>query len=294
MKNSVKLIYALALLLITSVIFYACSKDKSLSSGLPANQQHLSLYLSDDPSLFDKVLLDIKSVEVLVDTCAAKPDHHDDYDDDDHHHPDSLNHPCATWDTLTIQAGVYDVLQLRNGLDTLLAQGNIPKGNVRKIRIDLGTKNSLVKDSVSYPLNLPPGFPGFIVLNLRGDECREYKPDHLHLWLDFDVARSIIRLYNGQFYLRPVFHFFTVSTTGAIEGEVVPREAMPVISVYNSTDTAYALPWHDDGGFKVRGLKEGSYTVFVNASNGYADTTITNVSVTAGKETELGKITLHK
>ncbi|MBI2729888.1 MAG: DUF4382 domain-containing protein [Sphingobacteriales bacterium] len=293
MKNSVKAIYALVLVLISSFIFYACSKDKSASSNLPANQQHLSLYLSDDPSLFDKVLLDIKSVEVLVDTCAAKPGNHDDYDDDDHH-PDSLNHPCAVWDTLTMQPGVYDLLQLRNGVDTLLAQGNIPKGNVRKIRIDIGTNNSLVKDSISYPLHLPPGAPSYIILNLRGDEWREYKPDHLHLWLDFDIARSIIRLNNGQFYLRPVFHLYTVSTTGSIEGVVVPGEALPVISVYNSTDTAYAIPWHDGGGFKVRGLKDGTYTLFVNASNGYADTTITNISVVAGKKTEIGKITLHK
>lgn len=292
MKNSVKGIAALAL--VTSIMFYACSKDKSASSVLPPDQQNLSLYLSDGPSLFDKVLLDIRSVEVLVDTCAAMPGHHDDYDDDDNHHPDSLNHSCAAWDTLTITPGVYDLLQLRNGVDTLLAQGNIPKGKVRKIRIDLGTNNSLVKDSVSYPLHLPPGAPSYVILNLRGDECHEYKPNHLHLWLDFDIARSIIRLNNGQFYLKPVFHFYTVSTTGSIEGQVIPREAMPVISVYNSTDTLYAIPWYEEGGFKVRGLSDGTYTVFVNASNGYMDTTIKNVTVTAGKETELGTITLHK
>lgn len=292
MKNTVKGIAALAL--VTSIMFYACSKDKSASSVLPPDQQNLSLYLSDGPSLFDKVLLDIRSVEVLVDTCAAMPGHHDDYDDDNNHHPDSLDHSCAAWDTLTITPGVYDLLQLRNGVDTLLAQGNIPKGKVRKIRIDLGTNNSLVKDSVSYPLHLPPGAPSYVILNLRGDECHEYKPNHLHLWLDFDIARSIIRLNNGQFYLKPVFHFYTVSTTGSIEGQVIPREAMPVISVYNSTDTLYAIPWYEEGGFKVRGLSDGTYTVFVNASNGYMDTTINNVTVTAGKETKLGTISLHK
>lgn len=292
MKNSVKGIAALAV--VTAIMFYACSKDKSASSILPPDQQNLSLYLSDGPSLFDKVLLDIRSVEVLVDTCAAMPGHHDDYDDDDNHHPDSLNHSCAAWDTLTITPGIYDLLQLRNGVDTLLAQGNIPKGKVRKIRIDLGTNNSLVKDSVSYPLHLPPGAPSYVLLNLRGDECREYKPNHLHLWLDFDIARSVIRLNNGQFYLKPVFHFYTISTTGSIEGQVIPREAMPVISVYNSTDTLYAIPWYEGGGFKVRGLSDGTYTVFVNASNGYMDTTINNVTVTAGKETKLGTIALHK
>lgn len=296
MKTVVKAMYALALLLIITFVFYACSKDKSAGSNIPENQQHFSLYLTDDPSLFDKVLLDIKSVQVLVDTCAAKPGRHDDFDDDDdhHHHADSLNRRCAVWDTLSIQAGVYDLLQLRNGVDTLLAQGNIPKGKIRKIKIDLGPNNSLVKDSVTYPLNLPPGAPSYIIVKLKGNECHEYKPGRLHLWLDFDIARSVIKVSNGKFYLRPRFHFFTISTTGAIAGKVAPREAVPVISVYNTTDTLYAIPWHDEGEFKVRGLKEGTYTVFVNASNGYKDTTITNVSVAPGKTTKLDKIILHK
>ncbi|OQP56350.1 carboxypeptidase-like regulatory domain-containing protein [Niastella populi] len=56
---------------------------------------------------------------------------------------------------------------------------------------------------------------------------------------------------------------------------------------------AYAFPWRD-GRFKVRGLDSGIYSVFVNAGNGYQDTTINNVSVTVGKETDLGTITLHK
>ncbi len=58
-------------------------------------------------------------------------------------------------------------------------------------------------------------------------------------------------------------------------------------------DTAYAFPWKD-GRFKVRGLDSGTYSVYVNAGNGYKDTTINNVSVTVGKETDLGTITLHK
>jgi len=63
--------------------------------------------------------------------------------------------------------------------------------------------------------------------------------------------------------------------------------------VYNSGDTAYAIP-DKDGDFKIRGLKEGTYSLFVNASNGYRDTTINNIVVKAGKETELKKITLQK
>jgi hypothetical protein len=46
--------------------------------------------------------------------------------------------------------------------------------------------------------------------------------------------------------------------------------------------------------FIIRGLKDGSYSVFVNASNGYADTTITNVVVSKTREAQLGLITLRK
>ena len=61
------------------------------------------------------------------------------------------------WQDLQIRPGVYDLLTLRNGTDTLLASGTIPEGKIKRIKITLGTNNSLVKDSVSYPLNLWKG-----------------------------------------------------------------------------------------------------------------------------------------
>ena len=46
--------------------------------------------------------------------------------------------------------------------------------------------------------------------------------------------------------------------------------------------------------FKVRGLAEGVYSVLYDGNNGYADATITNVSVSKGKEKELATVTLKK
>jgi hypothetical protein len=81
--------------------------------------------------------------------------------------------------------------------------------------------------------------------------------------------------------------------TAALTGQVLPRDAFPVISVYNGQDTLYALPnWN--GNFMVRGLATGTYSVFINPSNGYQDTTIANVSVTAGQNANIGVIQLHK
>ena len=62
-----------------SFLMTACNKSASVDSTVPAGQQHLSLYLTDGPGLFDKVLIDIRSVKVLVDTCADTR-HHDNDD----------------------------------------------------------------------------------------------------------------------------------------------------------------------------------------------------------------------
>lgn len=267
-------------------IFFACNKDKSMNE-IPPGKQHVSIYLTDHPAFFDQVLIDIQSVAVLVDTCDKNRN-----DDDDDDNDNDNNRHCRVWDSLDIRAGVYDLLTLRNGVDTLFATGIIPQGRIKMIRIGLGTNNSLVKDSISYPLNLPADMSS-ITIRIRGGECEEFEPSRLRLWLDFDAKRSIIFLRNNQFMLRPVIHAFIPKSTGSLEGRVTPDEAEAVISVFNDQDTAYALPFRD-GKFKVRGLHEGSYSVFFNASNGYADTTLTNVEIEMGRETDIGTIKLRK
>jgi hypothetical protein len=268
-----------------AIIFFACSKDKSSDdSNVPSGKQSLSLYLTDGPTdYFDKVLIDIKSVKVLVDTCDKSRRRTINWDS---------TKKCFIWDSLKVAPGVYDLLSLRNGIDTLLGSGTVTDGTIRKIVITLGTNNSIVKDSVSYPLNLVNN-QNTITVWLFGHEWESTSNGHYRLWLDFDCGRSIVRLRNGDFYLAPFIKAFVIKESGAVKGIVKPGDAHPIISIYNATDTAYAWPWID-GRFKVRGLNSGTYSVFVNAGNGYKDTTISNVSVTVGKETDLGTITLHK
>lgn len=262
-----------------SFIFVSCSKNSNGDQTVPDGKQNLSVFLTDGPGYFDNVYVDIKSVKVLVDTCNNTSLWQ------------GIAQGCQTWQDLNIKPGVYDLLSLRNGTDTLLAQGNVVTGKVVLIKIELGSNNSLVKDSVKYPLNLTKITEPYIYLTLTGKEWEKYEKNKSRLWLDFDVARSIIAMGN-QFYLKPVIHLFTKSTTGAIGGIVTPRAAYPVISVYNSTDTAYALP-DAYGRFLVRGLQAGTYNMLINASNGYVDSTITNIKVNVG-ELDLERIELRK
>jgi len=264
-----------------SLIFIACSKNNDGSSDqtVPNGKQNLSLFLTDAPGFFDNVSVDIKSVQVLVDTCGNSSLWQ------------GIASGCQTWETLAIKPGVYDLLSLRNGTDTLLAQGNVINGKVVLVKIELGTDNSLIKDSVKYPLHLTKLTEPYIYLTLTGNEWERYEKNKSRLWLDFDVARSIVVIGN-DFFLKPVIHVFVKSTTGAIGGVVSPMAAFPVISVYNSKDTAYALP-NRDGRFLVRGLQPGTYSLNVNASNGYNDTTIANINIKTG-ELDLEKIVLKR
>ena len=289
-KTNILLVAIMAIAV--SFVMTACNKNSSAEAVVPAGKQQLSLYLTDGPGLFDHVYIDIRSVKVLVDTSSDTRKH--DNDDWDHRgSDDQRNDSSFVWENLNIKAGVYDILQFRNGADTILALSNITKGSIRLIKIEIGTNNSVVKDSVTYKVGLPAGSLNYILVKLKGHECEEYVPGKSRLWLDFDITRSILVDYNNKFYLRPVFHFYTISSTGSIAGRVGPSASFPVVTVYNAKDTAYALP-NKEGYFKLRGIKDGTYSVFINGSNGYADKTISNVVVKAPAETSLGVITLNK
>lgn len=292
MKNK-HLLFVAFMAITATILMTACNKNTSASSN-PAGKQDLSLYLTDAPGFFDHVYLNILDVKVLIDT-SVNTRLHDSTNWDRMGANEQVKDTSFIWEDLNIKPGIYDVLSLRNGTDTLLASSGIPKGAIRVIKIQLGTQNSLVKDSVTYPVSLPVSANNYVLLKLQGNECEEYLPGKNRLWLDFDVNNSIFADGN-HFILRPIFHFFILSNTGSISGYVHPSVAYAVMTIYNATDTAYALPdMNKQGYFKARGLKSGTYSVYFNASNnGYKDTTITNVKVVSPNDTNLGVITLHK
>jgi hypothetical protein len=280
------------LILTVSVLITACQKQVTPGNNTTSAKQ-LSVYLTDDPCQYDSVFIDIRYVEVKIDTSAEhmNDDHYGDNDDDkndDHQHQDQY----GKWDTLTIRPGVYNVLRLRNGIDTLLASGNLPVGKIRKIRLTLGTNNSLVKAGVTYPLNLWPGTNNYVYLKIHNEDEDEVTAGHSAIWMDFNVCESI-RLTGGQYYLKPFLKPFSMQQFGRIEGKVFPHDALPFVKAFNATDSASAIP-EEEGEYKIRGLKEGAYTISFTGSNGYRDTTISNIQVQRGRETHIPDITLRK
>ncbi|MBS1512131.1 MAG: DUF4382 domain-containing protein [Bacteroidetes bacterium] len=273
------------------LFFYSCQKETSAAGdNIPAGQQKVSVYLADGPTDYQQVLIDIQQIAVKVDTCHRNGD--DDHDqpgcDDDH---DQHHSNCEIWDTLNINPGVYDLLKLRNGLDTLLASGFTINGKILRIKLTLGTNNSVMADSVIHPLHLINN-QNFVYVNILRQHLDSLTSNNFQLYLDFDLQHSIFYI-GGQYWLKPVLKPFSLHSFGEIEGKVRPVHSFGLIQAYNATDTGYALPF-DQGEFKIRGLKAGTYSVLIKGANGYKDSTISNVTVVQHQDTQVGTIVLHQ
>ncbi len=269
MKIKKSLLFLSLFLTTMIVVFISCKKETSAGPGaVPPGKSELKIMMTDDPSvIFDSIFLDIQRVEVKVEDSTGR----------------------ERWDTLTIRAGVYNILRFRNGLDTLLAVGYIPNGEVEKIRITLGTRNSVVLNGAIIPLT---NIDKVITIDVHGD-VDHLDPRHLRIWLDFDGHGSI-RFHNGRWELKLKIGHFSHGKSGELEGEIRPSGALPAtLMVIAGADTLRAIP-ENDGEFKIRGIKTNTVTLIIKPSNGYKDSVINNIPIRRGNNTDLGKIVLHK
>jgi len=155
---------------ISAILFSlaACKKEKGTTD--------LRIHLTDNPYNASEVNVDIREVRVNF---------HDD---------------SSGWVSLNTHAGVYNLLGLQNGVDTLIAQATVPTNTVKEIRFVLGNDNSIKIDSSVYPLTIPSGSESGLKIKVN---------KHLNatldsLIIDFDAALSIMQTGTGEYKLKPV------------------------------------------------------------------------------------------
>ncbi len=274
----------------------ACHKSNSSNSNpnIPKGQSQVSLYMMDGPADFTKVMIDIRQVAVEIDTASKQndSDRDDQWDDNYCGEHRSKANSSVIWDTLSITPGVYDLLQLRNGTDTLLASGLTTTGKILKIKITLGSDNTVFTDSTtSYPLEIFGPHPYFTV-NVSRTNVQDVTNNEFKLWLDFNLARSVF-FWSGTYYLSPYFVVFNDMVTAKVQGTVLPPGAGALVTGTNGTDTIYAVPF-GNGQFKFRNVAAGTWSFNYKGRNGYKDTTISSIKVDSMKTVNLPTITLHK
>jgi len=274
------------------LISFSCQKSGNSPGGTTAGKSSVNIYLTDDPSLvFDHVFLDISKVEIKVedDSEASHESEHQGEADDN----DSRGETAGGWVSVPIHPGVYDILQFRNGLDTLFASSTFDASrSLKKVRLTLGSNNSVVLNGTSFPLTLN-GNDNFVVIKIDESAVAVNSGGLTNFWIDIDAGRSI-RMHGKDFELKPSVKVFSKEKSGGIEGRVLPAAAAAVIMAVNGTDTSTAKP-EAEGEFKFMGLKPGSYTLIYHATaNNYIDATVANIVISSTEDTHVPDVTLHQ
>ncbi len=246
-----------AVALVSTVSITSCNKD---DNDGPTDSAHVNMYLTDAPADYDAVYIDVQSVEITSDQGVNT--------------------------YVIINPGVYDLLKLNSGADTLMISEDLSPRTTTKIKLILGDNNSVVVAGVTHPMAKPDDdSPGLVI-------DREYKfesRENYNLWMDFDAAQSIEEDGAGNYSLNPVLRIYTDEESGAISGHILPLGAAFTVSVI-TPDGTFGTTIKNDGTFYIGGLTSGTYDVKFSAVFGFIDITVPGVLVTNGSVTEMGEI----
>lgn len=249
------------ILSVACVLLFACTKD---------GEQNVTMkvHLTDAPGDYEQVLIDIQDLQVHVTGDGSE----------------------KGWQSLPVEKGVYNLLDFRNGMDTLLTAVELPAGKISQMRLVLGSNNQVKKNGTLYNLETPSAQQSGLKFNIHATLTEGITYE---LWIDFDASRSIVENGNNQFILKPVIRTFTKATSGAIKGAVLPTEALPVVKAIANEDTISTIA-SADGKFLLQGLDAGTWKVVFEPVTPYVEKTFTGIDVTTGNVTQMDTIKLEQ
>lgn len=150
-----------------AITVYACKKE--------SGSTNLRIRMTDAPTALQEVNIDLKEVNVKFATDTSR------------------------WVTMDTKQGIYNLLGLQNGVDTLIATGTYPTGKVKEIRLVVGSENTVMENGEIFPLTIPSGASSG--LKIKVDKNLQEGIDSL--LIDFDAALSVQKEIDG-YKLRPV------------------------------------------------------------------------------------------
>lgn len=158
------------LLAASAITFFSCNKDDK------SGDVTLNIRLTDGPGDYQQVNVDIQEIRIKT------------------------TNDTAQWVTLATNAGVYNLLDFQNGVDTLLATGTMSTDTLKEVRFILGDNNSVMVDSVLYDMDTPSAQESGLKVKVN----KHLNLDINTLVLDFDAEQSVLQTGNGGYKLKPV------------------------------------------------------------------------------------------
>ena len=188
----------------------------------------------------------------------------------------------------------FDLIDLRNGIVSELANLDIPAGEYDLVRLYVDEAGLKVKDGDLYTVKVPSGdMTGIKVfiepsLVVEGGLTSE-------LLLDFDLSRSFIMRGNmdqGQtdekFIFKPVIRAVNNATAGRIEGVVTSEDeeklAEVSITVMQDDEELSTAFSDSEGYYSIIGITAGTCSI-IASKEGFDDVTVDDIVINAGNKT---------
>ncbi len=110
-----------------------------------------------------------------------------------------VNYADTSWVLLNTPRQVYNLLDYKNGLDTVIATGTIPATSVvKQMKLVLGSNNTVMVNGKSFPL-LPMDTNNELTLNVDKKLNRFIE----NVTIVFDPANSVSLALDGSYQLKP-------------------------------------------------------------------------------------------
>ena len=152
---------------LTIGFFTSCSKE---NKTVP-----IKILLTDNPVDYESVNVEIKGIQVKI------------------------NKDDAGWIDIASKDTTINLLDLQNGITTVLAEDNVPEGILKEVRFILGTDNTVVVNGVTHEMQTPSAEDSGLKIKIDkklGETLNTFT-------LDFDAALSV-KEENGSYKLMPV------------------------------------------------------------------------------------------
>lgn len=243
-----------------SAFFFGCEKDKAPISAVPQPTPYY-VRLTDAPGPYTAVNVDIQSIIITGN---------------------------GTNVTLNTTPGIYNLLDFDNGVDTLIATGNLTIDQVSQIRLVLGPNNSVVTGGQTYPLKVPSGEQSGLKLQVHQTLQAGVA---YYVLLDFDANKSVVTEGNGSYLLKPVISTIETAISGSLRGQVNPPGVSATVTAASGTSN-YSTTVNGTGDFIFRGLPAGVYSLTVSPVAPYTTTTVSSSTVTIGNTTNVGTLNI--
>ncbi len=191
---------------------------------------------------------------------------------------------------MDVNAGIYNLLNFSNGVDTLLATGGLEVSEISQIRLILGPNSTIVVDGTSYPLSTPSADQSGLKLQVH--QALEAGVLYTVL-LDFDANKSVVVTGNNTYKLKPVIRTIETAISGSIKGKITPIGTAAVVTVTSESNLSYSTNVTTGGDFMFKGLPAGIYALNVAPAMPFHEINVVNITVVNGVTKDVGTIILE-